>query len=78
VTKSVFTAEYERFRRMLVDARKERGLTQADIAERLGKVQSFVSKYERGERRLDLVEFIQVASAIGIDPKAVIDSLLAE
>jgi len=75
VTKSVFTAEYERFRQMLVEARKERGLTQVDIAERLGKPQSFVSKYERGERRLDVVEFLEVARAIGIEPKAVVDRL---
>jgi len=78
VTKSVFTEEYERFRQMLIAARKERGLTQVDIAERLSKPQSFVSKYERGERRLDVVEFLEVARAIGIDPKAVIDRLSTE
>ena len=75
MTKSVFTEEYERFRQMLIEARKERGLTQVDIAERLGKPQSFVSKYERGERRLDVVEFLEVAKAIGADPKAIIDEL---
>lgn len=75
MTKSVFTEEYERFRQMLIEARKERGLTQVDIAERLGKPQSFVSKYERAERRLDVVEFLEVAKAIGIDPKALIERL---
>ena len=75
MTKSVFTEEYERFRQTLIEARKERGLTQVDIAERLGKPQSFVSKYERGERRLDVVEFLEVAKAIGADPKAIIDEL---
>ena len=75
MTKSVFTEEYERFRQMLIEARKERGLTQVDIATRLGKPQSFVSKYERGERRLDVVEFLEVAKALAIDPKAVIDKL---
>jgi len=75
VRKSVFTEEYERFRQMLIAARRSRALTQVDVAERLGKPQSFVSKYERGERRLDVVEFLEVAKAIGIDPKAVIDKL---
>lgn len=75
MTKSVFTEEYERFRQMLIEARKESGLTQVDIAKRLGKPQSFVSKYERGERRLDVVEFLEVAKAIGADPKAIIDEL---
>jgi len=68
VTKSVFTAKYERFRRRLIASRKAKGLTQTQVAERLEKPQSFVSKYERGERRLDVVEFLEVARAIGIDP----------
>lgn len=53
---------------MLVRARMEAGLTQVQLAKRLSRPQSFVSKVERGERRLDLVEFLEVARAIGIDP----------
>lgn len=49
-------------------ARKSAGLTQVDLASRLKRPQSFVSKYERGERRLDLVEFGEVAAALGINP----------
>ena len=59
---------YKRFRDLLVEARKEANLTQAQISSRLKRPQSFVSKYERGERRLDVVEFREVAQAIGIDP----------
>jgi transcriptional regulator with XRE-family HTH domain len=59
---------YIKFRNLLVDARKEAGLTQADLAVRLRRPQSFISKYERGERRLDVVEFLDVASALEIDP----------
>ena len=75
MTKSVFTAKYERFRKRLIAGRKAKALTQSQLAERLGKPQSFVSKYERGERRLDLVEFLEVAKAIGMDPKKLIDQL---
>jgi transcriptional regulator with XRE-family HTH domain len=52
---------------MLAEIRQEKGLLQSDIAERLGKNQSYVSKYERGERRLDLPEFLDVADALGIN-----------
>jgi len=68
VTKSVFTRRYNRFRRLLVEARKTAALTQTEVANKLKRPQSFVSKYERGERRIDVVEFLEVAKAIGIDP----------
>jgi transcriptional regulator with XRE-family HTH domain len=71
----VFTSKYDRFRKLLIQTRKGRKLTQEDLAQRLSKPQSFVSKYERGERRLDVVEFLEVAKAISIDPKKLIDQL---
>jgi transcriptional regulator with XRE-family HTH domain len=55
------------FRQMLVEARLSSGLHQAVLADLLGKPQSFVSKYERGERRLDFPEFIKLADALGLD-----------
>jgi len=58
---------YQVFRSLLVSAREQSGLTQVQIAERLGKPQSFISKYERGERRLDFPEFIELANILGID-----------
>ncbi|MCY3802229.1 MAG: helix-turn-helix transcriptional regulator [Chloroflexi bacterium] len=66
--KSVFTGEYEIFLSRLVSARKAAGLTQQDVANRLDRLQSFVSKYERGERRLDVVEFVTVCRALEVDP----------
>ena len=52
---------------MLVAAREEAGLTQVEVAARLNKPQSFVSKYERGERRLDFTEFVELADVLGLD-----------
>jgi transcriptional regulator with XRE-family HTH domain len=45
-------------------------LTQTVVAERLGKPPSYVAKYEGGERRLDVMEFLDVAAAIGFDPSS--------
>jgi len=59
---------YKRFRELLIDARRAADLTQAELSSRLKRPQSFVSKYERGERRLDVVEFGEIARAMGIDP----------
>ena len=68
MTKSIFHPSYDEFRGSLSAARKKAGLSQLELAEKLGKPQSFVSKYERGERRLDVIEFFQVAEALRIDP----------
>lgn len=59
--------KYTIFRELLTAARTEQGLLQSDVAERIRKNQSFVSKYERGERRLDMPEFVEVSEALGID-----------
>ncbi len=61
------------FRQMLVEARMSSGLLQADLADKLRKTQSFVSKYERGERRLDFPEFITIADALGLDVSAFVE-----
>lgn len=70
--KSVFTEEYEIVLRALVAARKSAGLKQQELAERLGRPQSFVSKYERRERRIDAVELVLLAHVLGLDPCQVI------
>lgn len=67
MTKSLFSARYDRFREALIAARKAAGLTQEEVARRLARPQSFVSKFERGERRLDVVEFFDIAKAVGFD-----------
>lgn len=67
-----------RFRELLLAARKNAGLTQAELSSRLNRPQSFVSKYERGERRLDVVEFREVACALGVDPVQFLAKLYRE
>lgn len=71
------TNRYKQFRRLLKDARKEAGLTQAQVAGLLGRNQSFVAKYENGERRLDVIEFLDVAAALKLDATKLIRSLLS-
>ena len=66
--KSVFTARYRQLLRALIEARQTRGLTQAQLGKRLGQDQTFVSKFERGVRRLDVIEFLDVTEALGVDP----------
>lgn len=67
---------YAVLRELLVDCRERRGLTQVEVAAVLKKPQSYVSKYERGERRLDLIEFVSIARALSIDPVSLLQTLL--
>lgn len=62
----------------MVAARKKAGLTQQEVATRLKRPQSFVAKYEGGERRLDVIEFLAVARAIGADPARLLKSLIKQ
>lgn len=72
MTKSVFSERYGLFLTVLVQARREAGLTQSELASRLGKPQSYISKAERGERRIDVVEFVDLAHALGKEPSELI------
>ena len=66
--KSLKSAEYQRLVGLLVAARHRAGIRQQALAKKLGKPQSFVAKFEGGERRLDVIEFITIAKALGADP----------
>ena len=66
-----------RLQELLAERRSAAGLTQAELAARLGRPQSFVSKYETGERRLDVVEFLEVAEALAADPAGLVAELAA-
>lgn len=60
--------KYDLLRCLLIEARTTADLKQADVAEMLGRPQSYVSKIERGERGVDVIEFIEITRAIGCDP----------
>ena len=68
MTRATFTDRADRFRKLLIAAREESGLTQVQVAGKLKKPQSYVSKIERGERRLDIIEFFELAEILKIDP----------
>ena len=62
--KSIYSEEYEQLCALLRELRVDAGLTQVEVAEKLSVPQSFVSKYESGERRLDVIELRHVAAAL--------------
>ena len=66
--KSTFSREYKVFCEALKEARDGAGFTQKEVAGRLRRPQSYVSKYEAGERRLDVVEFLRIAKILKVDP----------
>ena len=63
--KSVHTREYKVFVEVLRGTREQAGITQVELAERLGESQVFVSRYERGETRLDIVQIRTICAALG-------------
>ena len=75
MSRSSFSYRAKRLRELLVEARNEAGLTQAQLSKRLRRPQSYVSKYERGERRLDVIEFMEIADAVGADAPAMLHML---
>lgn len=57
-----------RLRELLIEAREAAGLTQTQLGKSLGRTQSFVSNYERGERKVGVVDFMLIARALAIEP----------
>lgn len=74
---SIYSERHLRLRDLLREVRREKDLTQVQLAERLGVPQSYVSKYESGERRLDVIEFIDLCAALGVDPRDIVGKVMA-
>ncbi len=75
IRKSSFSAEYKVFCRLLQEARARASLTQQEVAKRLNRPQSYVSKYESGERRLDVIEFLRVVKVLSVKPHDLLKKL---
>lgn len=76
--KSIYTDEYALVLKLLIAARKESGVTQVELAERLGQTQSFVSKIERGDRRLDIVQLRTILLEFGVSLPQFVEQLEGE
>ncbi len=73
--KSIYSEKHKKPCELLINARKDAGLTQQELAKMIGQHQSFVAKYEGGERRLDLIELIQISNKINLNLISVIEKI---
>ena len=78
VKKATYLAQRKKFLALLRETRTKAGLTQVALASRMHRDQTFVSKYETGERRLDILELRDVCRALGVDFKDFVRDLDAE
>lgn len=77
VAKTLGTAKHRALIALLIDKREAAGLTQTELALMLGEYQSFVARLESGQRRVDVVEFLKLASILSFDPHELIDHLMS-
>ncbi|EAA2976610.1 helix-turn-helix transcriptional regulator [Enterobacter hormaechei] len=73
---SIYSDEYQLVIKLLRSARIEQRITQTQLAESLGKPQSFVAKVENGERRLDVIEFAAIARLLSLDPAEILNAVM--
>jgi len=75
LTKSLHLPAHRALCDLLIAARQKAGLTQQAVGKRLKRPQSFVAKYEGGERRIDVLEFLEISAAVDVDPVAMLRAL---
>lgn len=73
---SIYSDEYQLVIKLLRSVRIDRGITQSQLAESLGKPQSFIAKVENGERRLDVIEFAAIARLLSLDPAEILSAVM--
>lgn len=78
MSKSAFTDAHQILIRALARAREKAGLQQVELAQKIGKKQSYISNIERGQRRVDVIEFIAIVKALGGDPSATFADIAEE
>ncbi|MFK4616736.1 helix-turn-helix domain-containing protein [Bradyrhizobium diazoefficiens] len=77
MSRTLQSTRHETLRSFLIEKRKKAGLTQADVAATLKRYQSFVASVETGQRKLDVVQLIAFAEAIGFDPREAVKRMMA-
>ncbi|WP_332767788.1 helix-turn-helix transcriptional regulator [Phenylobacterium sp.] len=75
--KTLRSPRQQRLIELLIEQRKKAGLSQAALADALGRYQSVIAAMESGSRRIDVVEFLDIAEVVGFDIHEMIDALLA-
>lgn len=75
MARSLRTPGHRALMQVLIETRREAGITQQELADRLNRPQSYVAKVETGERRLDVVEFIEWAEGIGRSPAKLLEKV---
>lgn len=73
----IYSDEHRKLRELLKRERIAAGLRQSDIAERTGRSQAYISKFEHGDLRLDVVDFVRICRTIGCDPHKILDEAFA-
>jgi len=76
VEKTLTSKAHAKLVRILIDKREAAGVTQTELAGRLGEYQSFVARLESGQRRIDVVELVEIGNALGVDPTSIVKELL--
>lgn len=73
--KSIYSEKHKKLCELMIRARKDAGFTQQELADKIKRPQSFIAKYERGERRLDLIELIEISKFIGLNVEDLIEKI---
>lgn len=77
MAKTIFTKQHQDFIRALREVRRSKGMTQVQLSERLDRAQSYISNIERGERRIDVIEFMAIAAALNRDAAELFSEIVA-
>ena len=75
MARGIHESRYKQLIEALAEARRNAGVTQTELAAKLGRRQQFVSKYESGERRLDVVEFTDICRSLGLDAAGLVGGI---
>lgn len=76
MSKTIFGGDHQHLVQVLTEARKASGLTQTELAKLVGKDQTYISIIERGQRRVDVLEFVALAKAMKADPTSLFEQVL--